>query len=115
MVLHNPGIKHNVVTLSELSLAVCRWERLSRGLYYKQQHQSYVKFLNPAAMVDNLAKKVDTKSGIVNYCLHIIGSTKNCLLYGIVGCPLFRGCLSIEVNVRPVWTSRIVRYVVGVH
>ena len=107
MVLHNPGIKHNVVTLSELSLAVCRWERLSRGLYYKQQHQSYVKFLNPAAMVDNLAKKVDTKSGIVNYCLHIIESTKNCLL--------FRGCLSIEVNVRPVWTSRIVRYVVGVH
>ena len=23
---------------------------------------------------------------------------ENCLLYGVVGCLLFRGCLSIEVN-----------------
>jgi len=76
VVLQKQGIEHNVATLSELSLAVCWcW---AEGLYYKQQHQSYVKFLNPAAMADNLAEKVDTKSGIANYCLHIIGSTNNC-------------------------------------
>ena len=39
---------------------------------------------------------------------------KNCPLYGVVGCPLFRGWLSIEVNGRTVGTFRIVRYVVGV-
>ena len=27
---------------------------------------------------------------------------ENCLLYGVAGCPLFRGCLSIEVNGRTV-------------
>ena len=31
------------------------------------------------------------------------------------GCPLFRGCLSIEVNERTVGTFRIVCYIVGVH
>ena len=39
---------------------------------------------------------------------------ENCLLYGVAGCPLFRGCLSIEVNGRTVGTFRIVRYIVGV-
>ena len=39
---------------------------------------------------------------------------KNCPLYGVAGCPLFRGCLSIEVNGRTVRTFRIVRYVMGV-
>ena len=34
---------------------------------------------------------------------------ENCPLYGVVGCPLFRGCLSIEVNGRTVGTFRIVR------
>ena len=38
----------------------------------------------------------------------------NCLLYGIAGCPLFRGCLSIEVNGRTVGTFRLVRYIMGV-
>ena len=33
---------------------------------------------------------------------------------GVAGCPLFRGCLSIEVNGMAVWTFRIVRYMVGV-
>ena len=32
-----------------------------------------------------------------------------------MGCPLFRGCLSIEVNGRAVGTFRIVCYIVGVH
>ena len=27
---------------------------------------------------------------------------ENCLLYGVVGCPLFRCCLSIEANRRTV-------------
>ena len=39
---------------------------------------------------------------------------ENCLLYGVVGCLLFRGCLSIEVNGRAVGTFRIARYIVGV-
>ena len=39
---------------------------------------------------------------------------ESCPLYGVAGCPLFRGCLSIEVNGRTVWTFRIVRYIMGV-
>ena len=39
---------------------------------------------------------------------------ENCPLYGVAGCPLFGGCLSIEVNGRTVGTFRIVRYIVGV-
>ena len=35
-------------------------------------------------------------------------------LYGVAGCPLFRGCLSIEVNGRTIGTFRTVRYIVGV-
>ena len=40
---------------------------------------------------------------------------ENCPLYGVAGCPLFRGCLSIEVNGRAIRTFRIVLYIVGVH
>ena len=32
----------------------------------------------------------------------------------VAGCPLFRGCLSIEVNERAVRTFIFVRYIVGV-
>ena len=39
---------------------------------------------------------------------------ESCLLYGVAGCPLFRDCLSIEVNGRTVGTFRIVSYIVGV-
>ena len=39
---------------------------------------------------------------------------ESCPLYGVVGCPLFRSCLSIEVNGRTVRNFRIVRYIVGV-
>ena len=39
---------------------------------------------------------------------------ENCPLYGVAGCPLFRGCLSIEVNGSAIGSSRIVRYIVGV-
>ena len=39
---------------------------------------------------------------------------ENCPLYEVAGCPLFRGCLSIEVNGRAIGTFRIVRYIVGV-
>ena len=35
-------------------------------------------------------------------------------VYGVAGCPLFRGCLSIEVNGKTVGTFGIVRYIVGV-
>ena len=43
--------------------------------------------------------------------LAYIWDRKNCPLYGVAGCMLFRGCLSIEVNGRAV---RIVHYIVGV-
>ena len=39
---------------------------------------------------------------------------KSCSLYRVAGCPLFRGCLSIEVNGRTVGTFRIVHYIMGV-
>ena len=35
---------------------------------------------------------------------------ENCPLYRVARCPLFRGCLSIEVNGRAVGTFRTVRY-----
>ena len=40
---------------------------------------------------------------------------ESCPLYRVAGCPLFRGCLSIEVNGRTVGTFRIVCYIMGVH
>ena len=40
---------------------------------------------------------------------------ENCLLYGVAGCVLFRGCLSIEVTGKTFGTFRIVRYIMGVH
>ena len=40
--------------------------------------------------------------------------SENCPLYGVAGCPLFRGCLCIEVNGRTVRTFGIGRYIVSV-
>ena len=37
--------------------------------------------------------------------------SENCVLYGVVGCPVFRGRLSIEANGRTVGTFRTVHYV----
>ena len=58
-------------------------------------------------MVDNLAEKVDECQ---LYWGHKVLFAYNwdhekCLLYGVAGCPLFRGCLSIEVNGRTVGIS----------
>ena len=39
---------------------------------------------------------------------------ENCPFYGVAECPLFRGCLSIEVNGKTVGAFRIVRYIMGV-
>ena len=66
--------------------------------------------------MDNLAKKVDDcpRIGIVKYLFAYNWDRESCPLYGVVGCPLFRGCLSIEVNGRTVGTFGIVRYIVGV-
>ena len=72
--------------------------------------------LTTAAMVDNLAEKVDkcplNRGRKVLFAYN--WDRKNCPLYGVAGCPLFRGCLSIEVNGRTVRTFGIVRYIVGV-
>ena len=51
-------------------------------------------------MADNLPEKVDKCPlywGRQVLFAHNWGC-ENCLLYGVAGCPLFRGCLSIEVN-----------------
>ena len=46
--------------------------------------------------------------------MRTIGTAKTVHLYGVAGCLLFRGCLSIEVNGMAVGTFKIVRYIVGV-
>ena len=69
-----------------------------------------------AVMVDHLDEKVDEcplnrgRWVLLAYDL----DRENCSLYGVAGCPLFRGCLSFEVNGRAVGTFRIVRYILGV-
>ena len=66
-------------------------------------------------MVDNLAEKVDECP--LNRGRWVLlacnWDRENCPLYGVAGCPLFRG-LSIEVNGMPVGTFRIVCYIMGV-
>ena len=64
-------------------------------------------------MVDNPAEKIDGCSliGVVEYRNW---DRENCPLYGVAGCPLFKGCLSIEVNGSTVGTFRIVRYIMCV-
>ena len=50
---------------------------------------------------------MSSKSGYI----HAYNSDhENCPLYEVAGCPLFRGCLSIEVHGRTVGTFRIVCY-----
>ena len=67
-------------------------------------------------MVDNRAEKVDecllNRGRKVSFAYN--WDRESCPLYGVAGCPLFRGCLSIEVNGKTVGTFRIVRYIVGV-
>ena len=53
--------------------------------------------------MDNLAEKVGE------------WEREKCPLYKVVGCLLFRGCLSIEVNGTTVGAFGIVRYIMGVH
>ena len=67
-------------------------------------------------MVDNLAEKVDEcPMNWGRYVLLMYNlDPENCLLYGEERCPLFRSCLSIEVNGRTARTSRIALYIVGV-
>ena len=58
---------------------------------------------------------MSAKLGSLSILLEYNWDHEYCPLNRVVGCPLFRGCLSIEVNGRAVGTSRIVRYIVGVH
>ena len=68
-------------------------------------------------MVDNLAEKVhecpQNRGREVLFAYNRV--CENCPLYGVVGCPLFRGCLSFKADGRTVGTVRIVRYIMGVH
>ena len=63
-------------------------------------------------MVDNPAEKVDECP--LNWGRKVLFAynwdRESCPLYRVAGCPLLRGCLSIEVNGRTVETFRIVRY-----
>ena len=57
--------------------AVCWQERLSEAS--TKHNNTNLMFLTTAAMVDNLAGKVDKyplNQGLVKYCLHTIGTTK---------------------------------------
>ena len=76
-------------------------------------NESNVKLLTTAAIVDNLAKKVDecplNRDRLVLFAYN--WDRESCLLCGVVTCPLFRGCLSIEVNGRTVGIFGIVRYI----
>lgn len=67
-----------------------------------------VNLLTPAAMLDISCWKGQRLTSV-----HQIRVVKyeNC---GVAGCPLFRGCLSIEVNVGIVGTFGIVCYIVAV-
>ena len=71
----------------------------------------------PAAMVDNIAEKVDKCP--LNQDQYVLlaynWERENCSLYGVVGCLLFRGCLNIEVNAWTVGSFEIVHYTVCVH
>ena len=68
-------------------------------------------------MVSAHARRVRECATIVrNFgILRMCNAISKCPLYGVTGCPLFRGCLSIEVNGRAVGTFRIVCYIMGVH
>ena len=72
-------------------------------------NKSNVKLLTTAAMVDNLAKKVDEcPLNCDRYVLFVYNwDRESCPLYRIARCPLFRGCLSIEVNGRTVRTLEL--------
>jgi len=52
--MHNHTVEHNVAMFSELSFAV-RWQASTTS----NSNESNVKLLTTAAMVDNLAEKVD--------------------------------------------------------
>ena len=68
-------------------------------------------------MVNNVAEKVNECP--LNQGHQVLfpynWDRKNRLLYGVVGCLLFRGCLSNEVNERTVGTFKIVCYIMDVH
>ena len=61
-----------------------------------------VKLLTQAAMVDNLAEKVDDKCPL-NYNW----DCENWSLYRVAGCLLLRGCLTIKVNGRQLGFSEL--------
>ena len=65
--------------------------------------------------MDNFAEKVECPLNQgQSVMLAYNWDPENSSLYGVVGCPLSRGCLRIAVNGRTVGTFRIVRYITGV-
>ena len=68
-----------------------------------------MKLLTPVAMADNLAEEVNECP--LNWGCQVLFAynwdRKNCPLYRVAGCLLFRGCLSVEVNGRTVGLSEL--------
>lgn len=56
-------------------------------------NQKYCEYQSAPAVI--VAEKA---SGVIKYCLHMIGSGKVFIIYGVARFPLFRGRLSVEVN-----------------
>ena len=91
MALGNRAVEHNVAMFSELSLAIHWRGRLSRD-YIVRWVTANIKLLTSAAMVDNLAEKVDECP--LNRGRHVLfvynWEPENSR--GFQNCPLYQGC-----------------------
>jgi len=79
--MHNQAVEHNVAAFSELSFAIHRQRMLEcypEASATSNSNESNIKLLTTAAMVDNLAEKVDEcpLNGIVKYCSLTVGTVK---------------------------------------
>ena len=115
--MRNRAVEHNVAAFSELSFDV-RWQESYAEASTTSNSANLMSscYVPTAAMVDICAEKVD-ECPLNRGCKVLFAynwDRKSCPLYGVVGCPLFRGCLSNEVNGKTVGTFRVVCYIVGV-
>ena len=109
------SINKNVSSLLSLDAAPsCSKRRQSKP--FLNWTGQWLRCITTAAMAGNLFEKVDECP--LNWGHWVLFAynwdCEKTLLYEVAGCPLFRSCLSIEVNGRTVGTFRIVRYIVGV-
>ena len=74
--MHNRAVEHNVAAFSELSLLYADRECYPEASTTSNSNESNVKLLTTAAMVDNLAEKVDEcpLNRDFKYCSRTIGT-----------------------------------------